>query len=104
MGLALTRSILALALLYAIVFANFVCDHTSAGADRTSDKRTLSTAKQTAYHSSTCGGPADDLRRIVMTLVVRILLPLCFAMLLWGLRERSHREGQNSCKRYEACN
>jgi hypothetical protein len=95
---------LALALLYSIVLANFVCDHTSAGTDRTSDKRALSTANQTTYYSSTGGGPADDLRRIVMTLVVRILLPLCFAMLLWGLRERSHREGQNSCKRYEGCN
>jgi hypothetical protein len=86
------------------VLPNFVCDHAPAGTDRTSDKRTLSTANQTTYYSSTGGGPAHDLRRIVMALVVRILLPLCFAMLLWGLRDRSHRKGQNSCKRYEACN
>jgi hypothetical protein len=95
---------LALALLYAIVLANLICGHASAGADRTSDKRALSTANQTTYYSSTSGGPSDDLRRIVMTLVVRILLPLRFTMLLWGLRERSHGEGQNSCKCYEACN
>lgn len=94
--------VLALALLYTIVLANFVCGHASAGTDRTSDKRALSTANQTTYYSSTGCGPADDLRRIVMTLVVRILLPLCFAMLLWGLCQRSHRKGQNSCKRYDA--
>jgi hypothetical protein len=95
---------LAFAFFYAIVLANLVRSHASTRTNRTSDKCALPAANQTAHYSSTSCGSADNLRRIVMTFVMSILLPLRFPMLLGGLRKKSHGKGQNSCKRYETCN
>jgi len=88
----LSGVIFALAFLYAIVLANFVRDHAASCTHCASHKRTLPAAKQTAYDGSPCRGTSDNLRRVVMTLVVCILLSLRFAMLLFGLGERTYGE------------
>jgi hypothetical protein len=88
----LVRVVFALAFLYAIVLPYLVGNNASSRPHRASDKSALPAAHQTAYDGSASCRAADNLCRIVMTFVVRILLPLRFPMLLLGLGKRTRGE------------
>ena len=92
------RVFLSFAFLHTVMFSDFVRYYSAASPYCTSNECALTAAHKATYDSSACRRTANDLRRIVMTFIMSILLPLRLAMLLMGLRQRDYGLRENGCE------